>query len=625
MKMTSTGALTRASLLASAAFCAVTSVQAQSGTWTGTTNFDTWGNTANWDAATVADGAGNTADFSTIDLPEGGLVLGLEASRTIGNLTFGDIDTATVGSWVIDDNLDPLNILTLAGTPEITVNALAADEETEISLAVAVAELAMQVAGTDGLTKSGPGTLILSGPNSYSGTTTLNAGTLAINSATAIGSGPLTIAGGTIDSGTGTILSTNNLQNWNDDFTFLGTSNLNLGTGAVTAGAIRDVNTVAGVLTVGGAITAPGLTKSGAGELALNGDSSATLIGPILLKEGTVRLGGGAGNGQKSIGATTNTLTFEGGTLVLNGATGSANYTDGLATPIFIDAGQTGTIYNTQRTGTDFTAPLSGSGTLNFVVRYVRGEMNANWSAFTGNINVTSATAPAFSDLRIKTTNLFTNAKLHIGPSVYASQIFNPPSGSGTQTVQPIGELSGDAGAVLAGNPVSGRFVNWTIGSLNTDSEFAGDIVNSAGAARVTKNGTGTLTLSGNNTYTGETAVNAGTLQIGNGGATGVLGATNVTVAGGASLVFNRDNSGESTYPGILAGAGSVIKRGSGQVNFNGVNTYTAGTTIEGGTIGINNAASLGAAGTVSFTTANGGIRSNAAGVTSAQNFDIAG
>ena len=71
MKLTPSGARTRASLLACASLCATVTVHAQSGVWTGTTSAELWSNTANWSGGTIADGAGNNADFSALDLPEG--------------------------------------------------------------------------------------------------------------------------------------------------------------------------------------------------------------------------------------------------------------------------------------------------------------------------------------------------------------------------------------------------------------------------------------------------------------------------------------------------------------------------------------------------------------------------
>ena len=78
---------------------------------------------------------------------------------------------------------------------------------------------------------AGSGTLALAGSNSYGGGTTLYSGQLNINNASALGTGPLTILGGTIgnSSGAAVVLSNNNTQLWNGDFTFAGPNDLNLG------------------------------------------------------------------------------------------------------------------------------------------------------------------------------------------------------------------------------------------------------------------------------------------------------------------------------------------------------------------------------------------------------------
>lgn len=112
------------------------------------------------------------------------------------------------------------------------------------------------------------------------------------------------------------------------------------------------------------------------------------------------------------------------------------------------------------------------------------------------------------------------------------------------------------------------------IGNLNTDMLLAGNISNPGGDLSIEKVGTGTLTLAGNNTHTGLTTITSGTLQVGNGGATGTLGSGSVVNNG--SLIFNR------TYTDInneISGTGSVtIER---YMSLKGANSYLGGTIIK--------------------------------------------
>lgn len=91
----------------------------------------------------------------------------------------------------------------------------------------------------------------------------------------------------------------------------------------------------------------------------------------------------------------------------------------------------------------------------------------------------------------------------------------------------------------------------------------------------------GTLTLTGANTYTGGTRVTQGTLQLGNGGATGsITGA--VALGREGTLAFNRATM--LTYGGAITGAGqTVVQRGV--VALSGTNTYTGGTTVDRGAV----------------------------------------
>ena len=134
------------------------------------------------------------------------------------------------------------------------------------------------------------GTNTLSGNNTFTGGVTLDAtGRLNLNSATALGGSTLTIAGGTLgNTSAGAVtLSPDSPQNWNGDFTFAGTQNLDLGSGAATLGANRIVTVSANTLTVDGVIGgAFNLTKAGTGTLTLTGNN--TFSGTLTVQAGTL-------------------------------------------------------------------------------------------------------------------------------------------------------------------------------------------------------------------------------------------------------------------------------------------------------------------------------------------------
>src|SRR5205823_6956213 len=80
-----------------------------------------------------------------------------------------------------------------------------------------------------------------------------------------------------------------------------------------------------------------------------------------------------------------------------------------------------------------------------------------------------------------------------------------------------------------------------------------------SGAGSLVNLGTGTLILTGSNTYTGGTIISAGTLQIGNGGTRGSITGD---VTDNGVLVFNR--SDDVTFPGVISGTGRLVQQGSG-------------------------------------------------------------
>jgi autotransporter-associated beta strand protein len=188
------------------------------------------------------------------------------------------------------------------------------------------------ITGSATLTVNGPGTVTIANSNGYTGATTLAGGALNLANPSAIGSGPLNLNGGVLDntSGSAMALSHNNPQNWNGDFTFNGSNNLNLGTGAVTLGSSRNVTINANTLTVGGLISdggqGYGFNLNGGGTLVLT--ASNTYIGPTTISGGTLQLGSGAIGNDGSINGTA--LVTNNSTLAYNLAgTQTAGYAIG--------------------------------------------------------------------------------------------------------------------------------------------------------------------------------------------------------------------------------------------------------------------------------------------------------
>jgi autotransporter-associated beta strand protein len=125
---------------------------------------------------------------------------------------------------------------------------------------------------------------------------------------------------------------------------------------------------------------------------------------------------------------------------------------------------------------------------------------------------------------------------------------------------------------------------------------FAGPISDTGAFQQL---GSGETLLTGTNTYTGGTTIDTGTLQISNGGRTGSI-TGNVIDKG--TLAFDRSDA--YTFAGQISGNGAVVQSGAGALTLSGANTYYGGTTVNAGTLIVDNANALG----VGNVTVTGGI-----------------
>jgi autotransporter-associated beta strand protein len=139
-----------------------------------------------------------------------------------------------------------------------------------------------------------------------------------------------------------------------------------------------------------------------------------------------------------------------------------------------------------------------------------------------------------------------------------------------------IGSLSG-TGTVLNNGTMAATL---TAGNDNTNSTFSGVIEDGTSPLQLTKSGTGVLTLTGANTYSGGTTISSGVLRLGNGGTTGSI-VGNVTDNG--LLAFDRSDS--VTFAGVISGTGDVVQIGTGTVTLPRTNTYTGTTLVNAGSL----------------------------------------
>ena len=178
------------------------------------------------------------------------------------------------------------------------------------------------IAGPGGLVKNAAGVLTLNTSNTYAGGTTLNAGTLNLGNAAALGTGTLTIAGGTLDNTTGGTVQLANGVAVTGDFAFTGSSQLNIGTGTVVLTGNRTITVGGQGLYVRGPISESGtpssLTLAGGGTTTLAGAN--TFTGGLTVNGGTVNFNSGGGS----------VPTVRGPVTINNGATVLANVTDAL-------------------------------------------------------------------------------------------------------------------------------------------------------------------------------------------------------------------------------------------------------------------------------------------------------
>jgi fibronectin-binding autotransporter adhesin len=479
------------------------------------------------------------------------------------------------------------------------------------------------ISGSGGLVMDGGSYQELSScASSYSGTTAINAGTLAVacledgDANSSIGSsssaaGNLVINGGRLRY-VGTGGSTNR------QFTLGASSESRLeswGTGAIEfthAGPLTfaSANT-AQTLTLGGIntgnnILAAQITNNGSGITRLTKTDAGTwiLTNPDSTYTGVTTISGGVlgvnkladGGLASSIGASSkdasNLIIGNGSTLRYTGSGDTTNRLFTLSQGVtFIESSGTGAIVFTD----------TGSVTL-------AGNNQARTIALGGTNTGNNTLAGSIGNAGSGITTL---AKNDSGTWVL----------TGNHSYTGLTNINGGTlfigGGGTTGSIASALVNNFgTLGFNRSDLLAYGGQITGTGALR--QAGTGTTVLTGNNSYTGGTTIEAGTLQLGDGGTSGsIVG----DVANDGVLVFDRSDL--VTFGGLISGSGSVEQIGSGTTVLTGINSYAGGTSILGGTLQVSADGNLGAAaGGLTFS---GGTLRTTASFASARNTSLTG
>ena len=581
----------------------------------GGATFDTNGNTVTFANAVGNSGTGGltlndsngtpgTLILSAVNTYAGGTIVTKGTLKTSGSGTLG----ATSGALTVNTNgtLDlngtSQSVGNLSGTGGKVVNnsgsgtntlTIGTGNGTGGSYAGVIADNTTG-AGSVAVTKTGSGNITLTGVNTYTGATTINGGTLTVGGASgALGATAIATSGaGTLQIGTNSSTAT----------TTLGSGSA----GSVTvnsAGHLSLVNGAFNTLALNTGNGSNGLTMNGGSFLDFDiGGSSADQItfgsGVSVFASGTITV-----NLSLLSNLTGGTMTLIAGDFTSSGTT---NFALGTTTNTGFLNGYT---LSLRETSTGLLLDLSSVSNA-----YWKGGISSSWSTignFTTDANGTVARSAALDSSTNVTFNAtgaanFANTTLD-GSYTISGLIFNVggvsiSNGTGTNTLTIASgagiTVSSGLGAVtetIGANVVLGSTQTWTVADAASTLLVSGDV--SGSGSGLSKSGSGTLVLSGINSYTGATSVTAGILNIQSNGA--LAGSSGVTVSDGAALQLQGDISTSAATPLTLSGSGvssaGALENVSGTNTYSGLITLGSNTTIgaDSGTLALANTGTI--------------------------------
>jgi fibronectin-binding autotransporter adhesin len=530
---------------------------------------------------TITDGALTISNSAALDSGSIGVSFGGSLNLiTTANTSFGNAITLNGGSVVdvsTSSNTNTLSNLAL-GTASSTIGVINTGETLNV--------ISMLSGASIGITKSGGGTLELSAANTYTGATQISTGTLELGVTNAISS-----ASAVSDA------STFNMNGFSDTIGALtGVGTVSTATGKILTieqGAGPD--TFAGTFTGSGGVTIGSVTAD-TGTFQLTATSSS-FTGPIVIAKGTLQLGVANAIGDSAL------TVNSGATFDMNGASDAIGPLAGAGSIINLSSGKTLTIEQAATNNT-FSGTITGAGNVTL------GNSGSDTGTLTisgTNSSYTGTTTVADGILQIANaaalgTNVTVNSGAELALNNSAATTFsNAITANGSvvdlSTTAHTNTLSD---LILGTNTVLGTTLAAEI--LNVSDALTGTSVG------LTITSTGTVELSGANTYSGATKISTGTLELGAANAVGsgstlnilagatfnmnsfselsgvLMGAGSITNLATGKVLTVQQGSGTNTFSGVISGAGNLTvgnsASDSGILQLSGANTYSGGTTV---------------------------------------------
>jgi len=458
------------------------------------------------------------------------------------------------GEWLINPTSDETYTLTEAKS----YNAVVVRSDANVTI-----NGTGYISGPASMNKTGNGTLTVGSDQQYEGATVLHKGVYEFS----------TLKDGSVASGLG--MSQEFAQNWVMDggvFKYTGASTSTNRSAMLYNNTELNIANSAASVKMSGSIEGQGdFILGGEGAVLVNTTDFFKFDGNVVLNGGMLKLNSkeisdnGIGSASK--------LLLQGGkfaTVGKNEASVTYNF------PIEVAEGTVSSVefdlWNSNK------CTVSGNGTLQWGVMYLREYIEGNWDNFTGKLVIypfgSKGTNRQFA---IKNNTGIRNATIELksGTSI---------NGGKNASTFYLGGLSGESGSILSGFNVKQKGEGtWVVGGANTDETFRGVINNldqslkNNGKTTIVKEGSGDWRLTGANVYSGTTTVTKGRLIV-NGSHTGT-GA--VTVESGATLAGTGSLAAATTIAaGAFLQAGDTLINGRGLTFGNALKLNGSATLI---------------------------------------------